>query len=125
MSWFTFAIVSILCCGPLTCFLLAMPLHGTYGKLYTFHSFLGLNSTHHLCNLNLTTSFVLMLLIIILTGDIIEYDHDASMCIKFHMYMTMSEQTAHFIVFWVSILYSLKFQLHLVIGLINIIQVHI
>ena len=21
----------------------------TYGKLYTFHSFLGLNSTHHLC----------------------------------------------------------------------------
>ena len=88
MSWFTFtAIVSILCCGPLTCFLLAMPLHGTYGKLYTFHSFLGLNSTHHLCNLNLTTSFVLMLLIIILTGDIIEYDHDASMCIKFsHVY---------------------------------------
>ena len=26
MSWFTFAIVSILCCGPLTCFLLAMSL---------------------------------------------------------------------------------------------------
>ena len=26
MSWFTFAIVSILCCGPLTCFLLATPL---------------------------------------------------------------------------------------------------
>ena len=26
MSWFTFAIVSILCCGPLTCFLPATPL---------------------------------------------------------------------------------------------------
>ena len=26
MSWFTFAMVSILCCGPLTCFLLATPL---------------------------------------------------------------------------------------------------
>ena len=26
MSWFTFAIVGILCCGPLTCFLLATPL---------------------------------------------------------------------------------------------------
>ena len=26
MSWFTFAIVSILCCGPLTCLLLPMPL---------------------------------------------------------------------------------------------------
>ena len=31
-------------------------------------------------NLNLTTSFVLM---IILTGDIILYGHDVSMCIKF------------------------------------------
>ena len=89
---------------------------------YTFHSFLGLNSTHHLCNLNLTTSFVLMLLIIILTGDIIEYDHDASMCIKFsHVYDYVRANCT----FWVSILYSLKFQLHLVIGLINIIQVHI
>ena len=27
MSWFTFAIVNILCCGPLTGFLLATPLH--------------------------------------------------------------------------------------------------
>ena len=27
MSWFTFAIASILCCGPLTCLLLATPLH--------------------------------------------------------------------------------------------------
>ena len=26
MSWFTFAIASILCCGPLTCLLLATPL---------------------------------------------------------------------------------------------------
>ena len=26
MSWFTFAIVSILCCGPFTCLLLATPL---------------------------------------------------------------------------------------------------
>ena len=27
MSWFTFAIASILCCGPLTCLLLATSLH--------------------------------------------------------------------------------------------------
>ena len=29
MSWFTFAIVNMLCCGPLTCLLLAMPLTHT------------------------------------------------------------------------------------------------
>ena len=29
MSWFTFAIFGILCCGPLTCFLLATPLSRT------------------------------------------------------------------------------------------------
>ena len=33
MSWFTFTIVSILCCGPLTCFLLATPLVVTHGFL--------------------------------------------------------------------------------------------
>ena len=39
-----------------------------YGKVYTFHSFLALNSTHIICEAsNLNTTFVLMLIVIFLS----------------------------------------------------------
>ena len=52
-------------------------MHTFNGKRYTFHSFLALNSTHIISEVpNLTSTFVLMLIVIILSfinsGDMVE-----------------------------------------------------
>ena len=81
-----------------------------YGKRYTFHSFLALNSTHINSEApNLISTFVLILIVIIPSfinsGDMVEV---CSMQVRMsisHMH-TFTANGTHFIAFWPSILYT-------------------
>ena len=63
-----------------------------YSNRYNFYSFLALNSSHMISEVpNLNSTFVLMLTIIILTGDVVEAcSAHASMRIHVHMYVYYS-----------------------------------
>ena len=90
-----------------------------YYKQYTFLSFLALDSTHIISEVpNLTSIFVLLLIIIILSfinsGDMVEVCSVHVRKSISHTYAyTFTANGTHFIVFWLSILHisTLKLQI--------------
>ena len=89
-----------------------------YGKLYTFHSFLALNSTDINSEApNLISTFVLMLIVIILSfinsGDMVEACSVHVRKSISHNAYTFTANGTHFIAYWLSILHtsSQKFQI--------------